>query len=217
MTVRQTESVLWATLLLLWVARLPLRQLSDVAEGLNYLHSRNVLHRGLKGVCDRSKVHRAIVLTPGPWQSSILMDSSGHARIASIDVATVTQDRDYVQGILDEYTARWTAPEILNGQGTYSKEADIFSFAMVMIEARMDYCMLIFGLLLFRINAGLHWRGAVQRESTRCGYVGNNGWQAPTTAGPSNLHRRVVDVDPTLLESGPSLAPRSFRSFASFA
>ena len=32
------------------------------------------------------------------------------------------------------HTARWTAPEILNEQGTYSKEADIFSFALVMIE-----------------------------------------------------------------------------------
>jgi hypothetical protein len=31
---------------------------------------------------------------------------------------------------------RWTAPEILNNQGTYSKEADVFSFAMVMIEVR---------------------------------------------------------------------------------
>lgn len=31
-------------------------------------------------------------------------------------------------------TARWTAPEILQGQGSVSKEADVFSFAMVMIE-----------------------------------------------------------------------------------
>ena len=32
------------------------------------------------------------------------------------------------------HTARWTAPEILTEEGTYSKEADVFSFAMVMIE-----------------------------------------------------------------------------------
>lgn len=31
-------------------------------------------------------------------------------------------------------TARWTAPEILKEQGTSSKGADVFSFAMVMVE-----------------------------------------------------------------------------------
>lgn len=34
------------------------------------------------------------------------------------------------------HTARWTAPEILDGGGTVSKEADVFAFAMVMIEVR---------------------------------------------------------------------------------
>ena len=31
-------------------------------------------------------------------------------------------------------TARWTAPEILKGEATPNKKADVFSFAMVMIE-----------------------------------------------------------------------------------
>jgi len=31
-------------------------------------------------------------------------------------------------------SARWAAPEILNEQGVHSKEADTFSFAMVMVE-----------------------------------------------------------------------------------
>ena len=34
------------------------------------------------------------------------------------------------------HTVRWTVPEILNEEGIYSKEADIFSFAMVMIKVR---------------------------------------------------------------------------------
>ena len=50
----------------------------------------------------------------------------------------VTQDLDSVRTPAGDHgrTVRWTAPEILNEQGTYSEEADIFSFAMVMIEVR---------------------------------------------------------------------------------
>ena len=40
------------------------------------------------------------------------------------------------------HTARWTAPEILDGEGWVSKQTDIFSFAMVMIEVyqREPFC-----------------------------------------------------------------------------
>ena len=48
----------------------------------------------------------------------------------------VTQDLDSLRGGSDECGdgARWIAPEILESRETYSKEADVFSFAMVTIE-----------------------------------------------------------------------------------
>ena len=62
------------------------------------------------------------------------MDDSGNARIADFGFATVTQNLDSVQSAqCQRGTPRWTAPEVLN-EGPNSKEADIFSFAMVMIE-----------------------------------------------------------------------------------
>jgi len=65
------------------------------------------------------------------------MSSSGTARIADFGLATVTQNLDSLQSTKCQrgHTARWTAPELLN-EGSYSKESDIFSFAMVMIEVR---------------------------------------------------------------------------------
>ncbi|KAF9653312.1 hypothetical protein BDM02DRAFT_3182854 [Thelephora ganbajun] len=75
-------------------------QLSGVAEGLNYFHSRNMIHGDLNGVLD---------FTKSPDSISIALGDQGH-------------------------TVQWTAPEILNKQGIYSKEADIFSFAMITIE-----------------------------------------------------------------------------------
>ena len=64
------------------------------------------------------------------------MDKFGRACIADLDTVVVAHEQDHAQSVLDEYPGWWTAPEILNEQGTYSKEADIFSFAMVMVEVR---------------------------------------------------------------------------------
>ena len=61
------------------------------------------------------------------------MDATDHARITDFGLAIVTQD----PGSIDQ-NARWIAPEILEGRGTYSKEADIFSFAGVAIEVRAE-------------------------------------------------------------------------------
>ena len=114
--------------------RLPPYQLSDVAEGLNYLHYCNVIHGDLKGVRDYSRSHFATVLTPN--QTDVLVDTTGRARITDFGLAMATQNLDSIRGASAECgdNPRWIAPEILGGGGTYSKESDIFSFAMVMIE-----------------------------------------------------------------------------------
>jgi len=65
------------------------------------------------------------------------MDNYGHARIADSGLAMVTQNLDSIRSISSQHgnTPRWAAPEVLK-EGIYSKEADVFSFAMVMIEVR---------------------------------------------------------------------------------
>ncbi|KAF9644868.1 kinase-like protein [Thelephora ganbajun] len=91
--------------------------LSDVAEGLQFLHSHNIVHGSLKG-------------------SNILVDATSHARITDFGLAAVTQNLDSMRSTSDDWghITRWTPPEILSEEGSYSKEADVFSFAMVMIE-----------------------------------------------------------------------------------
>ena len=74
-----------------------------------------------------SKSRFAAVLTS--YQPNILIDNSGRARVTEFGLAGVTQSAPHQH----VHTARWAAPEVLN-EAPRSKEADIFSFAMVMIE-----------------------------------------------------------------------------------
>ena len=114
--------------------RLLLRQLSGVAEGLRHLHSYDIIHGELRGVRDCSWSRLTTLLTPR--QSNILVDARGKARNTDFGLAMVTQDLDSLRGGSDECGdgVRWIAPEILDNRGTYSKVADVFSFAMVTIE-----------------------------------------------------------------------------------
>ena len=95
-----------------------------------------MIHGELKGVRDYPRPHFAITLKTG--QTNVLIDATGHARIIDIGLTMIIQNLDSKQRTSTEHvdSVRWIAPEILEDRGTYSKEADIFSFAMVMIEVR---------------------------------------------------------------------------------
>ena len=116
--------------------RSPPSQLSDVAEGLKYLHSCNVIHGALKGVRDCARSHPITLLTP--IQPNVLVHTTGRARITDFGLAMITQNPESVHGAPAEHGhgGRWIAPEILANRGTYSKRGDVFSFAMVTIEVR---------------------------------------------------------------------------------
>ena len=74
-------------------------------------------------------------------QPNILVDATGHAVITDCGLAIATQNLDSIRGTPDEYgdNTRWVVPEILDNRGTFSKEADVFSFAMVVIEVRCKF------------------------------------------------------------------------------
>ena len=79
------------------------------------------------------------ILTPN--QPTVLVDTTGRARITDCGLAMVTRNLDSVRSAPDEHgdNTRWAAPEILANRGTFSKEADVFSFAMVLIEVRYRF------------------------------------------------------------------------------
>ena len=68
------------------------------------------------------------------------MNVNGRALITDPGLAMITQYPDSVWSASDECagSVRWIAPEVLGGWGTYSKEGDVFSLAMVAIEVSTD-------------------------------------------------------------------------------
>ena len=64
-------------------------------------------------------------------QPNILVDDSGRPCITDFGLA---QDATGEVSMADGHSVQWTAPEVLTKRGTPSREADVFSFAMVMVE-----------------------------------------------------------------------------------
>ena len=73
-------------------------------------------------------------------QANVVVDASGNPRITDFGHTRIAQDiippesADYRQG----FTARWAAPEVFLDDPHVTKESDIFSFGMVIIEVKSD-------------------------------------------------------------------------------
>ena len=177
-----------------------------------------MVHGDFKGVRNHPKVHLATVLTPG--QSNILVYHSGCPRIADFGLAMVTQNQDSIRSAQGEHahTARWTAPEILNEQGIYSKETDVFSFAMVMVEVRCRY--LLWHHCLPTSSSPRHRLSPARSRFILTFLLRRRwrfGWGAAGTTDRPKSYERVVGIDEALLESRSSLAPGDGRGVKNLA
>jgi len=62
------------------------------------------------------------------------VDDTGRARLTDFGFATVVSDVWSAEPITDGHAVRWAAPEVLDRERPVSKESDVYSFAMVVIE-----------------------------------------------------------------------------------
>ena len=110
-----------------------IRQLLDVAEGLAYLHTKHTVHGDLKGVSASSGLRSVVLISF--YQSNVLISRRGRARLTDFGFTSVVRGLNSVLvPELQGCTLRWAAPEVIRGEGGGTQEADIYSFAMVVIE-----------------------------------------------------------------------------------
>lgn len=98
-----------------WMKRLTIAQ--EMAKGLAYLHSRDILHRDLKSL-------------------NILLDAEGHAKIADFGLAKVKLEigSTSTKSTKAVGSIRWRAPEMFKRHAVPTPAADIYSLGMLFWE-----------------------------------------------------------------------------------
>ncbi|KAJ3352927.1 hypothetical protein GGF32_003262 [Allomyces javanicus] len=94
-----------------------LRLLHEAAQGMAYLHGKNILHGDLKG-------------------NNVLVDGSGRAQVAdfgqSRTLSMASRASTFKNGSVGN--VRWIGPERYKRKAQYRLEPDVFAFAMVIYE-----------------------------------------------------------------------------------
>ena len=114
-----------------------------MTEGLHYLHSHGVVHGDLKPVGNLPYV--TLLNRFMRSKRNILVNAKGDACLSDFGLSIVTCSKGPTGR--EDPTARghssvWAAPETLN-YARISKEADVFSYGLVVIEVRWLECQFL--------------------------------------------------------------------------
>lgn len=84
----------------------------DIARGLNFLHTNNVLHRDIKSL-------------------NVLLGNQMNAKLADFGLAVKVDDQRFAS---NQAVGTWMAPELISGEEKYTTKADIYSLGITFWE-----------------------------------------------------------------------------------
>ena len=186
-----------------------IRKLSDVAEGLAYLHVKHAIHGDLKGVSAFYGSPSVVLIFF--YQSNVLISRRGRARLTDFGFTSVVRGLNSVRAPeLQGCTLRWAAPEVIRGESGGTQEADIYSFGMVVVEVSpLTYLHLVPNMdefmicLLLNPAQGLYWKVSVQRAYGPGRCLGDHGRRTTRSPAGTRFNRPSLGYDKTLLERRP--------------
>ncbi|CUA78457.1 Phytosulfokine receptor 1 [Rhizoctonia solani] len=116
-----------------WVDRCEMCR--GICDGLAYLHFIGIIHGDLKGVCFISSLALR-QLTPPIIKANVLIADNGTPMLSDFGNSVLCDQsllltQTTTQGCI---SARWTAPEILDGSISCSYAADIYALGMTLLE-----------------------------------------------------------------------------------
>ena len=137
-----------------------------------------------------------------------MVDSSGNVRITDFGLATIARDPTSVVSTSENqgHTLRWTAPEVLrSGQGV-TKESDVFSFGMVMIEVGSNRPITPL-TANSPIDEGFYWRSSLSTGDGIRGRDAHSGWRSTRATHSSQIHGPSVGTNQEVLEASGTRPP----------
>lgn len=85
----------------------------DIARGMQYLHSHQIVHRDLKSL-------------------NVLLDENLHAKVADFGFSRRTADGATMTSNMG--TPHWMAPELFQNQASYTSKVDVYAYGIVLWE-----------------------------------------------------------------------------------
>ncbi|KAI9060354.1 hypothetical protein FKP32DRAFT_1595433 [Trametes sanguinea] len=153
-----------------------LRMILEIAKGMAYLHSQDILHGDLKA-------------------QNILVDDEGHCVIHNFGQSDMKAEIYRISGITHiPESIRWQAPELMSGESGLTPECDVYAFAITCVEISTR------GALPWPMADDETVRNMVLRDDKRPALANHHLWSSRLATIVSNCWARAPAQRPSFAQ-----------------